>query len=118
MRKHALFLAALALPALAAPPPGHPSVERAGEILHLPTDDAAELPLSGIVVSSLDANNYTYVEVEQQGQRRWLAAPLTRLTPGQVVRYDEGTQVFDWYSRKLRRTFQHLTFIKRLQVAR
>ncbi|HEY5789798.1 MAG TPA: hypothetical protein VIX81_04185, partial [Gammaproteobacteria bacterium] len=66
----ALLLAALG--AHAAPPPGHPGTAQAGRALGLPAT-APTLPHSGTVLEAWASNNYTYLLVERDGQREWLA---------------------------------------------
>lgn len=61
--------------ALAAPPPGHPSPAQAADLL-MPDKPPApsELPNQGKVISSIDANDFTYIEVERAGNIEWIAA--------------------------------------------
>jgi len=92
--KRLLFLLLLAATAatLAAPPPGHPSPAQAMDQL-MPDKPPApgELPNRGKVISSMDANDFTYIEVERDGAIEWLAAPKMALKAGSTIRYEEGS---------------------------
>lgn len=113
MKRIALILALLA-PAIAAaaPPPGHPSPQQARDMLmpdKPPTP--AELPNQGKVISHIDANEFTYIEVERNGAREWIAAPKMALKAGSTIRYEEGAVMTDFHSKLLQRTFARVTFV-------
>lgn len=112
----ALFaLAALvaSVSAHAAPPSGHPSPANAAEILQLP--DAA-LTQKGKVISSLDANEYTYIEVAQGKETLWLAAPTVAVKKNAVVRFEDGAVMTNFRSKLLNRTFASVMFVSRVVV--
>ena len=98
--------------ALAAPPPGHPTPGQAMDLLmpdKLPS--AAELPNQGTVISSMDANDYSYIEVERGGSVVWIAAPKMVIRPGSIVRYENGSVMTNFYSKLLKRTFPSVMFV-------
>lgn len=107
------LLTALALSAVAAPPPGHPSPDAAMRAMQ-PGMRPADAPLerSGTVVSHQDANEYTYVEVDEDGHRLWLAAPRTDLVDGTRVRFPGGVVMHDFYSKLLKRSFPEIIFVR------
>lgn len=117
---HWVALAALAvsLSAQAAPPPGHPSPAAAAEMMQLPqhTPDA-ELTEKGKVLSAIDANEYTYIEVEQDKKTLWLAAPTVAVKKGNVVRFEDGAVMTDFRSKLLDRTFPSIMFVSRVVIA-
>ena len=78
--------------ALAGQPPGQPSVDTTTELLKLPKDQAAYTH-SGRVIETIDSNNYTYILVETDQSKRWLAAPKTTLEPGQKIRFPDGCRL-------------------------
>ncbi len=88
----------------------HPSVAEAEKILNI-SHDATNLPNLGRVLSTIPSNNYTYIEVDQEGTTRWLAAPQVTLEKGTLVRYENGALMKDFYSKKLDRTFPEILFI-------
>jgi hypothetical protein len=98
--------------ALAAPPPGHPSPAQAQEMLapeRLRTPD--NLPNEGKIVSAINANEYTYMEIDSGHGKEWLAASLNDLKPGTMVRYDQGVIMSNFYSKLLKRTFPQVMFV-------
>ena len=118
--KTALFLSLVlggAAPLLAAPPPGHPSAAQAIDLL-LPTKPASkDLTLQGQVMSTLDANEFTYIEVQRADRAEWIAVPLMALKPGSTIRYEEGIVMADFYSKLLQRTFPSVRFVGQIEVA-
>lgn len=119
MKPWIVLLATLASgPALAAPPPGHPSPAEARDML-MPDrpPPAGELPNQGKVLASIDANEFTYIEVARQdGSREWIAAPKMALKPGSTIRYEAGSVMTDFYSKLLKRSFPSVMFVGHVAV--
>ncbi len=104
--------------AIAAPPPGHPSPAQAREML-MPDKPPmpAELPNRGKVLSSMDANEFTYIEVARgDGGREWIAAPKMALKAGSTIRYEDGSVMTNFYSKLLKRTFPSVMFVGQVSV--
>ena len=98
--------------ALAAPPPGHPSPLEAQDMLapeRLRIPD--NLPNEGRIVSAVNANEYTYMEIDSGHGAVWLAASLNDLPPGSMVRYDQGVIMSNFCSKLLKRTFPQIMFV-------
>ena len=107
----------LAFASVAAPPPGHPTPAQSMDILMPDKPPApAELPNQGKVVGSMDANDFTYIEVERGGVREWIAAPRMALKPGSSIRYEEGSVMTNFYSKLLKRTFPSVMFVGHVVV--
>lgn len=108
-----LILALLASAAVsAAPPPGHPTPQQARDMLMPDKPPApAELPNQGKVLASIDANEFTYIEVERGSAREWIAAPKMALKVGATIRYEEGSVMTDFHSKLLQRTFPRVMFV-------
>jgi hypothetical protein len=102
--------------AQAAPPPGHPSAEQSIGMLIPDKPDAKDLNQTGEVVSTQDANEFTYVEVKRPEAVEWIAVPLMALKPGTVIRYEEGIVMADFYSKLLKRTFPSVRFVGQIAV--
>jgi len=101
----------------AAPPPGHPSADAAAGMLQLPKDTAdADLPLKGKVVTAIDTNQYTYIEVMQDKKTMWLAAPTVAVKKDNVVRFEDGAEMTNFHSKTLNRTFPSIMFVSRVVV--
>ncbi len=117
IRLLALLALCFATSALAGPPPGHPSPAQAADLLMPDKPPApAELPNQGKVLSSIDANDFTYIEVERAGVTEWIAASKMALKPGSTIRYEEGSVMTNFYSKLLKRTFPSVMFVGHVAV--
>lgn len=81
-----------------------------------PERPAAELAREGKVLEAIDANQYTYLEVLEGERSRWIAAPRLSVARGATIRFDDGVVMTNFYSRKLKRTFETLMFVNRVAV--
>lgn len=114
MNRTLIALLAFVLPtaAFAAPPPDHPTPQGAGQILGLQAQAPGEaLPYKGTVVETFDANAYTYILLKDGATQRWLAAPRIEVKPGTVIRYGQGAEMQNFYSKVLNRTFERTSFV-------
>lgn len=122
-----LALAIFSAAALGAPPAGHPAMESAFANAERPSVEtvsrmsmrqhlAAELPQQGRVLSTANAGGYTYIEVKQGEQTLWIAAQALAVKPGDVIRFDNGALMDDFYSKSLNRTFPSILFVSVVAV--
>jgi len=95
-----LFALFLAVPAFATPPSGKP----------------AALTQTAKVVSTIKSPPYTYLEVSQGKQTRWLAATIIAVKAGDVIQFDEGLEMRDFHSKTLKRTFPSIFFVNKVEV--
>jgi hypothetical protein len=103
--------------AIAAPPPGHPTADAAAGMLQLPKQTAdADLPLKGKVVTAIDTNQYTYIEVVQDKKSLWLAAPTVAVKKDNVIRFEDGAEMTNFHSKTLNRTFPTIMFVSKVVV--
>ncbi len=103
----------------AAPPPGHPSPGAAATMMQLPKNTpASQLPYKGKVLSTIDANEYTYIEVATGKDTTWLAAPKIALKKGTVIRYEDGAMMNNFHSKLLNRTFPSVSFVNDVVVTK
>lgn len=93
----------------AAPAPAH-------KLPVIAAASAAELPHKGKVVSTIDVNQYTYIEVAQDKKVIWLAAPTVKLKKNQTIRFEDGAEMSNFRSASLNRTFSNISFIGRVLV--
>jgi hypothetical protein len=118
MKTIALILASAAAiassTAFAAPPAGHPTPTAAAGMMGLPAVSDNELTRRGKVVQTIDANEYTYIEVSQGKDTLWLAAPLIKLKKNENIRFDDGAVMVNFYSKLLKRTFPSVMFVNRV----
>ena len=75
-----------------------------------------DLPHEGRVISTLDANEFTYIEVMRNDAVEWIAAPLIAIEPGSTVRFEDGSMMADFYSKLLKRTFPSIRFVGDVRV--
>lgn len=105
----ALVLSALfASTAALAAPPAQPGAAAS----------AAALPYKGKVVSAIDAGQYTYIEVLQDKKTLWLAAPALALKKGNIIRFEDGAEMSNFYSKTLNRTFPSIRFISQVALSK
>ena len=123
--KSIFALAALAIisssSALAALPPGHPSTETAAEMLQ-PTKDIpdSQLPQKGKVLSFINTDQYTYIEVSQVKIKEsvWLASTTVAVKKGDQIRFNDGMVMTNFYSKTLKRTFPKVLFVSKVVVVK
>lgn len=92
-------------------PPGHPAVQP-----EQPVAPSLELTEQGSVVSSIAVPGFTYIEVRQGDQKRWLVAPEVTVRKGDLIKFDAGSTLDNYKSSTLDRTFTTLTFVNKAQV--
>ena len=97
-----------------APPPGHPSIGDAATMMQLP--DTQSMPYRGKVLEAINSNSYTYIHLQMTDNDIWLASPRLELNPGQNVGFPEGTMMTNFYSRKLKRTFDRVIFVRAVEI--
>lgn len=70
----------------------------------------------GKVVSTMNADGNTYMEVEEDGRKIWAAAKETRITVGDEVEFPNSPTTQNFTSKTLNRTFDKIFFVSRLRV--
>lgn len=70
----------------------------------------------GTVVSSLNTDSYTYVEISKNDQTAWIVGPLVAVKPGNQVKFEEGAIMSNFYSKQLNRTFPSVMFVQDIIV--
>lgn len=70
----------------------------------------------GIVVSSIDAAGYTYMELTNGSRKFWIAAPTTKVSNGEHIRFVESMRMHNFTSKTLNRTFNELIFVTSTQA--
>ena len=63
-----------------------------------------------VVNETLDGGNYTYINVDEKGNKYWMAIPNTQVNVGETYYYDGGMVMKDFESKELARTFDFITF--------
>ncbi len=66
--------------------------------------------LSGKVVETMNSGGYTYVLIENNGNKIWVAGPQTTVKVGQQVTCQPGGEMKNFTSKTLHRTFESIIF--------
>jgi len=80
------------------------------------TGMAAAFERTGAVVTTMNAGLYTYLEVNAKSGRYWAAAPKMVLTVGDQVDVAPGSEMKDFFSPSLNRTFPSIIFTSSVKV--
>ncbi len=94
-----------AAPAQAAPSTGPAGIASAGVTKG-----------TGVVQETMDAGGYTYLRVMAGDSLVWLAAPPTKVAKGATVSWSSSMAMQDFTSRTLKRTFDKIYFVERVEV--
>lgn len=70
----------------------------------------AAAELTGKVLETVDSGGYTYVRIEKDGERKWVAIPQTEIEKGAEVTFNPGTPMKDFISQSLGRKFSTIYF--------
>ena len=80
-------------------------------------DSGGKLPNNeGKVVSIIETTGYTYMELENGGNKFWIAAPTTKVNKGDHIRFVESMVMTNFTSKTLNRTFSTLIFASSTEV--
>jgi hypothetical protein len=66
--------------------------------------------LSGEIVETMDSSGYTYINIEKDGQKTWVAVPRMKVTLGQDISLKSGMTMKNFRSKTLNRTFDTIIF--------
>ncbi len=92
-------------------PPGHPSIgQQQGNLPAPPKAAASGSTISGKVVETMNSGGYTYVNLEKDGKKRWVAAPTMQVSVGQELELRNGAVMTKFSSTSLHRTFDSIIF--------
>lgn len=72
----------------------------------------------GKVLQVMEAGTYTYVEVEEKGQKLWIAALKTKLNKGDIVEFPDSKPMEKFESKALKRTFDKIIFAESIRVVK
>jgi len=70
-----------------------------------------ENTVTGTVVETMNAANYTYVQIESGSERIWAAAPEFKVEIGDQVTIPEGMAMHNYHSKTLDRDFEVVYFV-------
>ncbi|GFO60703.1 hypothetical protein GMST_30280 [Geomonas silvestris] len=66
--------------------------------------------VTGTVVETTTAGDYTYVSVEKDGKKAWVACSISKITVGQQIAFVGCTPMMNFESKALKRTFDMIMF--------
>lgn len=73
--------------------------------------EKAEAPLEGKVLQTMNAGGYTYVYLEQKGDKKtWVAVMETPVKVGANMSFKPGMEMVNFESKALKRTFEKIVF--------
>lgn len=64
------------------------------------------------VISTIDASNYTYLEVSENGNQYWMAVPQLKVEKGETLYYTKSMEMKNFKSPTLNRTFDSILFVE------
>jgi len=82
----------------------------------IPESELASRAHSGTVINSMNSAGYSYIQVEENGAQVWLAAPETRIEPGQSIGWDGGAPMRNFTSQSLNRSFDEIFFVSAIHL--
>jgi hypothetical protein len=65
-----------------------------------------------LVKERLDASGYSYLNVDENGKKYWIAIPQSEISPGDEISFSRFMEMKDFRSDKLDRTFESLLFVE------
>ena len=75
-----------------------------------PPTAAGSAVLSGKVVETMNAGGYTYVNIEKDGKKLWVAVPTMSVKAGDEVNLLPGAEMSHFHSSSLNKTFDKIIF--------
>ena len=75
-----------------------------------PVDQQGMSSLSGKVVETMNSSGYTYVNIEKDGEKTWVAVPQMKVSVGQDISFQPGMAMSNFTSKTLKRTFETIVF--------
>jgi hypothetical protein len=109
-------------PKAAAPeaaPAGQPAGAPAGGDPHAglkPQEIKPGAGHKGKVLETMDSGGYTYVLVDENGEKLWVAAMQTPVKVGDTVEFPDSPPMVNFQSKTLKRTFDKIIFSPGLAV--
>lgn len=76
----------------------------------------AESEHTGTVLETASGGGYTYLEVNENGKRFWIAGPETSVSKGAKISFSEQIWMSNFTSKALNRTFDKILFVSGVYV--
>lgn len=65
----------------------------------------------GVVLEAITGGGYTYLNIDENGEKFWIAGPQTTIEKGAEVSFNEQVWMPNFTSRALNRTFEKILFV-------
>lgn len=72
----------------------------------------------GKVVNTMNVEGYTYMEIESNAEKIWIAAPQLEVKVGDNIEASAGMLMTDFYSKTLKKTFKEIYFVTYVTVVK
>ncbi len=79
-------------------------------LLGMHTASYAESEFSGKVAESMNSGGYTYILLEKDEEKTWIAVPQMRVVKGQAMSFKPVAELNNFKSTTLNRTFKKIVF--------
>lgn len=99
-------------------PPGHPPMDSGDQVTTLSGEPEVVQTETATVVSTIDVLEFTYLEVKQNKQTRWLASQTIAAKKGDVIQFDAGSTISNFHSKALNRSFPGMTFVDHATIVK
>ncbi|MFA5419453.1 MAG: GW dipeptide domain-containing protein [Bacteroidales bacterium] len=76
------------------------------------TDTSTNWSHTVTVADVIQTTNYTYLEVDENGSKYWMAIPKSDIAIGKVIYYNSGLPMTNFESKELNRTFDKVLFVQ------
>lgn len=64
------------------------------------------------VVETMNASNYTYINVDENGKKYWIAVPQMEVKVGETYFFSKSMEMKNFKSESLNRTFESILFVE------
>lgn len=99
-------------------PPGHPAIGATSDKDMQMPEPVVKKKERARVLRHIDIPQFTYLEVNQNGQTRWLAATTVAVKDGDTIEFVVDSVVDNFTSKALKRTFKSLSFVNQTSVVK
>ncbi|MBM4064332.1 MAG: DNA-binding protein [Planctomycetes bacterium] len=92
---------------------GKPAKAPQADVYMKPSQDASPQEtssLSGKIVETMNSGGYTYLCIEKDGKKTWVAIPETKMSVGENISLPPGYEMVNFTSKTLNRTFEKIVF--------
>ena len=72
----------------------------------------------GKVLETMDSGGYTYIQVDENGTKLWLAVMQTKVNKGDVIEFPDSPPMVNFQSKTLKRTFDKIIFASGIRIAK